>query len=83
MYLFLLVLAFVMLIVLIFFTVVIGLKACSFLDGLAKQADIDCMFDGFEFEKLIRNPNRNKKENSIRNKIKERMIRFDKRERRK
>lgn len=80
MYLFLLMLTVVMLIVLIFFTVVISLKVCSFLDGLAKQSGIEDFPDGVDFSKLIRKPNRNK--NSIRKKIKERMERFDKRERR-
>lgn len=81
MYLFLLVLAFVMLIVLIFFTVVIGLKACSFLDGLAKQTELERYPEGLMFlDNIFQKPNRNK--NSIRKKIKERMNRFDKRERR-
>ena len=78
MYLFLLVFAIVMLIMLIFFTVVIGLKACSFLDGLAKKSELEGYQEGLLFsDSIFHKPNRDRKRNGIRSKLLKRRERID------
>lgn len=77
MYLFLLVMALVVMIVLIFFIVVIGLKACSFLDALAKKAELEDFKDGFPFDgSVFQKPNRTKQRFGIRDKLRKRNERF-------
>ena len=79
MYLFLFVVTFITLILLIFFTVVIGLKACLFLDGLAKKAELEEYEAGISFgTEIFQKPNRKKVRASIRDKLRKRMERFGK-----